>query len=57
MLWCRRVEGIPREVAKWLVNGTVAGTGVLLEEMAAHLVRDEVLTPGGRTAAALAAME
>ncbi|MDP8952305.1 MAG: pyrroline-5-carboxylate reductase [Actinomycetota bacterium] len=50
-------EGIPREVAKRLVNGTIAGTAVLLKERAAHQIRDEVTTPGGTTAAAFAAME
>ena len=50
-------EGIPREVARRLVNGTIAGTAVLLKERAAHQIRDEVTTPGGTTAAAFAAME
>lgn len=50
-------EGIPRDVARRLANGTIAGTAVLLKEQAAHQVRDEVMTPGGTTAAALAAME
>jgi pyrroline-5-carboxylate reductase len=50
-------EGIPREVARRLVNGTIAGTGVLLKEKAAYQIRDEVTTPGGTTAAAFAAME
>jgi pyrroline-5-carboxylate reductase len=50
-------EGIPRDVAKRLVNGTIAGTAVLLKERAAHQIRDEVTTPGGTTAAAFAAME
>ena len=50
-------EGIPRDVARRLVNGTVAGTAVLLKEKAAHQIREEVTTPGGTTAAALAAME
>lgn len=50
-------EGIPRDVARRLVNGTIAGTVVLLKEGTAHQVRDEVTTPGGTTAAALAAME
>ncbi len=50
-------EGIPRDVAKRLVNGTIAGTAVLLKEKAAHQIRDEVMTPGGTTAAAFAAME
>ena len=50
-------EGIPRDVARRLVNGTIAGTAVLLKERAAHQIRDEVMTPGGTTAAAFAAME
>ena len=50
-------EGIPREVARRLVVGTLRGTSVMLEERSAHAVRDEVTTPGGTTAAALAAME
>ncbi len=50
-------EGIPRDMASRLVNGTVAGTAVLLKERAAHQIRDEVTTPGGTTAAALATME
>jgi pyrroline-5-carboxylate reductase len=50
-------EGIPRDVARRLVNGTIAGTAVLLKERAAHQIRDEVMTPGGTTAAAFVAME
>jgi pyrroline-5-carboxylate reductase len=50
-------EGIPRDVAKRLVDGTIAGTAVLLKEREAHQIRDEVTTPGGTTAAAFAAME
>jgi pyrroline-5-carboxylate reductase len=50
-------EGIPHEVARRLVNGTVAGTAILLKEAPAYEVRDEVTTPGGTTAAAIAAME
>jgi len=50
-------EGIPRDAASRLVNGTIAGTAVLLKEQAAYQIRDEVTTPGGTTAAALAAME
>lgn len=50
-------EGIPREVAIRLVNGTIGGTAVLLKERTAHQIRDEVTTPGGTTAAAFAAME
>jgi pyrroline-5-carboxylate reductase len=50
-------EGIPREVARRLVNGTIGGTAVLLKERAAHQIRDEVMTPGGTTAAAFVAME
>ncbi len=49
--------GIPREVARRLVNGTIEGTAVMLKDAAAHQVRDEVTTPGGTTAAALVAME
>jgi pyrroline-5-carboxylate reductase len=50
-------EGIPREAARRLVNGTIGGTAVLLKERAAHQIRDEVMTPGGTTAAAFVAME
>jgi pyrroline-5-carboxylate reductase len=50
-------EGIPRDVARRLVNGTIGGTAVLLKERAPHQIRDEVMTPGGTTAAAFVAME
>jgi len=50
-------EGIPRDVARRLVVGTIGGTAVLLKEHSAHQVRDEVMTPGGTTAAAFVAME
>ncbi|HET7479730.1 MAG TPA: pyrroline-5-carboxylate reductase [Rubrobacteraceae bacterium] len=50
-------EGIPRDVARRLVVGTIEGTAVLLKERSAHQVRDEVMTPGGTTAAAFVAME
>ncbi len=50
-------EGIPRDVAKRLVAGTIGGTAVLLKEKEAYQIRDEVTTPGGTTAAALGAME
>jgi pyrroline-5-carboxylate reductase len=50
-------EGIPRDVARRLVNQTIGGTAVLLKERAAHQIRDEVMTPGGTTAAAFVAME
>lgn len=50
-------EGIPRDVARRLVNETIGGTAVLLKERAAHQIRDEVMTPGGTTAAAFVAME
>ncbi|MGB3635141.1 MAG: pyrroline-5-carboxylate reductase dimerization domain-containing protein, partial [Rubrobacteraceae bacterium] len=50
-------EGIPRDVARRLVIGTIEGTAVLLQERSAHQVRDEVMTPGGTTAAAFVAME
>ena len=50
-------EGIPRDIARRLVNGTIGGTAVLLKERAAHQIRDEVMTPGGTTAAAFVAME
>jgi pyrroline-5-carboxylate reductase len=46
-------EGIPRR----LVVETIAGTAVLLKDRSAHQVRDEVMTPGGTTAAAFVAME
>ena len=50
-------EGIPRDVARRLVNQTIGGTSVLLKERSAHQIRDEVMTPGGTTAAAFVAME
>jgi pyrroline-5-carboxylate reductase len=50
-------EGIPRDVARRLVSGTIGGTAVLLKERTAHQIRDEVMTPGGTTAAAFVAME
>ncbi len=50
-------EGIPRDIARRLVNGTIQGTSVLLKEQSPHQVRDEVMTPGGTTAAAFVAME
>ncbi|CAN5772460.1 pyrroline-5-carboxylate reductase [soil metagenome] len=50
-------EGIPRDIARRLVVGTIEGTAVLLQERSAHQVRDEVMTPGGTTAAAFVAME
>jgi pyrroline-5-carboxylate reductase len=50
-------EGIPRDVARRLVVETIGGTAVLLKDRSAHLVRDEVMTPGGTTAAAFVAME
>lgn len=50
-------EGIPREVAHKLVTGTLRGTAEMLEDRSPHQVRDEVMTPGGATAAAFVAME
>ena len=50
-------EGIPRDVARRLVVETIAGTAVLLKDRGANQVRDEVMTPGGTTAAAFVAME
>ena len=50
-------EGVPREIARRLVNGTIGGTAVLLKERDPHQIRDEVMTPGGTTAAAFVAME
>ena len=50
-------EGIPRDLARRLVIGTIGGTAVLLKDRSAHQVRDEVMTPGGTTAAAFVAME
>jgi pyrroline-5-carboxylate reductase len=47
----------PAYVARRLVIGTIGGTAVLLKERSAHQVRDEVMTPGGTTAAAFVAME
>jgi pyrroline-5-carboxylate reductase len=50
-------EGIPRDIARRLVIETIGGTATLLKERSAHQVRDEVMTPGGTTAAAFVAME
>ena len=50
-------EGIPRDVARRLVVETIGGTAVLLKDRSTHQVRDEVMTPGGTTAAAFVAME
>ena len=50
-------EGIPRDIARRLVVETIGGTAVLLKDRSAHQVRDEVMTPGGTTAAAFVAME
>lgn len=50
-------EGIPRDVARRLVVETIGGTAVLLKDRSPHQVRDEVMTPGGTTAAAFVAME
>ena len=50
-------QGVPRDIARRLVNSTLRGTVELLEQKSAHEVRDEVMTPGGTTAAAYAAME
>ncbi len=50
-------EGIPRDIARRLVVETIGGTAVLLKENSAHQIRDEVMTPGGTTAAAFVAME
>lgn len=50
-------EGIPRDIARKLVTGTLQGTAVMLKDRSPHQVRDEVMTPGGTTAAAFVAME
>ena len=50
-------QGIPRDLARRLVVETIGGTAVLLKDRSAHQVRDEVMTPGGTTAAAFVAME
>lgn len=50
-------QGIPRDVARRLVVETIGGTAALLKDRSAHQVRDEVMTPGGTTAAAFVAME
>ncbi len=50
-------EGIPRDVARRLVVETISGTAELLKDRSPHQVRDEVMTPGGTTAAAFVAME
>ncbi len=50
-------EGIPRDIARRLVVETIGGTAALLKENSAHQIRDEVMTPGGTTAAAFVAME
>lgn len=50
-------EGLPREAARRLVTNMLQGTAVLLKESSPHQVRDEVMTPGGTTAAAFVEME
>jgi pyrroline-5-carboxylate reductase len=47
----------PHTASHRLVVETIAGTAVLLKDRSAHQVRDEVMTPGGTTAAAFVAME
>lgn len=50
-------EGLPRDVARRLAVGTIAGAGGLMEKQSPNELRDEVMTPGGTTAAAFAALE
>lgn len=51
--------GLPRELALRLAARTVAGAGVLVERTGTHpaLLREQVTSPGGTTAAALATLE
>ena len=50
-------EGLPRDVARRLAVGTIRGAGELMERQSPLELRDEVMTPGGTTAAAFAALE
>jgi pyrroline-5-carboxylate reductase len=50
-------EGLPRDVARRLAVGTIVGAGGLMESQGPNELRDEVMTPGGTTAAAFAALE
>lgn len=51
--------GLPRDVARELVTQTLFGSATLLQESGEHptLLREQVTSPGGTTAAALAALE
>jgi pyrroline-5-carboxylate reductase len=51
--------GLPRPVATQLVTQTLAGSSLLLRESGEHpaVLREQVTSPGGTTAAALAALE
>lgn len=51
--------GLPRDVARELVTQTLYGSATLLNQSGEHptLLREQVTSPGGTTAAALAALE
>ena len=53
------LNGLPRDVATTLVNGTIRGAGVMLTESGetAEQLRIAVTSPGGTTAAGLRALE
>jgi pyrroline-5-carboxylate reductase len=51
--------GLPRDIATTLVNQTMFGSAKLLVESGAHptVLREQVTSPGGTTAAALRQLE
>ncbi len=53
------LNGLPRDVAEQLVNGTIRGAGVMLTDSGdrADALRAAVTSPGGTTAAGLRALE
>ena len=50
-------EGLKRDDASKLVQGLFEGMGDLLEDKAPALIKDEVMSPGGTTAAGYSALE